>query len=137
MRCSSSLQSFLGHGVNHIAKCLLAGYARSCIWSWVWTYICLALRGLNISLKLVEPLCFLVFELSLHVLASCVCMLGSVIFLLIYRHTLCTKSVNPFGCLVNKCFPLVCCLTFDCVHGAFVRQKLWVWIASNELIFSF
>lgn len=81
VRCSSSLQSFLGQGVNHIAKCLLAGYARSCIWSWVWTYICLVLRGLNISLKLVEPLCFLVFELSLHVLASCVCMLAECYFL--------------------------------------------------------
>lgn len=41
---------------------------------------------------------------------------GKVIFLLIFRYTLCTKSVNPFGCLVNKCFSLVCCLTFDCVH---------------------
>lgn len=62
---------------------------------------------------------------------------GKVIFLLIFRYTLCIKSVNPFGCLVNKCFSLVCCLTFDCVHGVFVRQKFWVWIESNGLIFSF
>lgn len=73
--------SFLCQGGNHVAQCLLAGNGRSCIWSWLWIYFCLPLRGLNISLKLVEPLCFLAFEHSLHVLAPCVCMLGESYFL--------------------------------------------------------
>lgn len=35
---------------------------------------------------------------------------GRIVFLLIYRHTLCTKPVNPFPCLVNVFSWFVVCL---------------------------
>lgn len=41
-------------------------------------------------------------------------------------------KINEAFWMFCKWFSLVCCLSFDFVHGIFVTQKLLVWIESSE-----